>query len=179
MTVNNIKENLDQLIAAIDDDRSNNRSISIDDLLFDLCTISSQLEELTPTVPRFVADWYEEHKNDLDYRIWNEINDFENKCKTSRVANWINENNDAIQTLIDMRQFGYKVEEVEERYLVKMKGVEEHESYLCYNAGGKWLFGKKHNLDRSRTHHTRRELESAGFSGVFDSPLFEVLEVEE
>lgn len=119
------------------------------------------------------------YKHDLDYRIWNEINDFENKCKTSRVANWINENNDAIQTLIDMRQFGYKVEEVEERYLVKMKGVEENKSYLCYNANGNWLFGKKHNLDRSRTHHTRRELESAGFGNVFKSPLFEVLEVEE
>lgn len=179
MTVNNIKENLDQLIAAIDDDRSNNRSISIDNLLFDLCMISSQLEELAPTAPRFVASWYEEHKDDLDYQIWYEIDDFDNNYKTSRVANWINETNGAIQTLINMHQFGYKVEEVEERYLVKMKGVEENKSYLCYNANGNWLFGKKYNLDRSRTHHTRRELESAGFGNVFDSPLFEVLEVEE
>lgn len=118
-------------------------------------------------------------KNDLDYQIWYEINDFDNNRETSRVSNWINETNDAIQTLINMHQFGYKVEEVEERYLVKMKGVEENKNYLCYNANGNWLFGKKYDLDRSRTHHTRRELESAGFGNVFDSPLFEVLEVEE
>ena len=158
MTVSNIKENLDRLIASIESKHSNNREISIENLLFDLCTISSQIEELAPTVPRFVAEWYEEHKNDLDYQIWYEINDFDNNHETSRVSNWINETNDAIQTLINMHQFGYKVEEVEERYLVKMKGVEENKSYLCYNANGNWLFGKKYDLDRSRTHHTRREL---------------------
>ena len=59
MTVNNIKENLDRLIAAIEDKHSNHKEFSIEDLLFDLCTISSQLEELAPTVPRFVANWYE------------------------------------------------------------------------------------------------------------------------
>lgn len=179
MTVNDIKENLDQLIASIDAKHPNSKDISIQSLLFDLCTISSQLEELAPIVPRFVADWYEEHKNDLDYGIWDEIFSFETSHKMSRVANWINESNDAIQILINMHQFGYKVEEVEERYLVKMKGVEENKSYLCYNKNGNWLFGKKHNLDQSRTHHTRKELESAGFSEVFDSPLFEVTEVEQ
>lgn len=178
MTVSNIKENLDRLIAAIEDKHSNHKEVSIEDLLFDLCTISSQLEELAPTVPRFVADWYEKYKDDLDYRIWNEINNFENKYKTSRVADWINETNDAIQTLINMHQFGYKVEEAEERYLVKMKGISETDCYLRSGRNkGLWWFGCKAN-DRS-AHHTRRELESAGFSNVFDSPLFEVTEVEE
>ena len=178
MTVNNIKENLDQLIAAIDNDRSNNRSISIESLLFDLCMISSQLKELTPIVPRFVADWYEKSKNDLEYRIWNEINDFENRCKTSRVANWINETNGAIQTLINMRQFGYKVEEAEERCLVKMKGLSEKDCYLRLGCNtGLWWFGCK--VDDGSAYHTRKELESAGFGDVFDSPLFEVTEVEQ
>lgn len=178
MTVNNIKENLDQLIAAIDDDRSNNRSISIENLLFDLCTISSQLEELTPTVPRFVADWYETNKDDIDFGIWDEISNFEDVRKKSRVANWINETNDVIQILINMHQFGYKVEEVEERYLVKMKGISEKDCYLRLGRNtGLWWFGCK--VDDGSAHHTRRELEYAGFSEVFDSPLFEVLEVEQ
>ena len=177
MTVNNIKENLDRLIAVIESKHSNNREVSIENLLFDLCTISSQIEELAPIVPRFVADWYEEHKNDLDYQIWYEIDGFDNNYETSRVSNWINETNDAIQTLINMHQFGYKVEEVEERYLVKMKGLSEKDCYLRLGCNtGLWWFGRK--VDDGSAYHTRKELESAGFGDVFDSPLFEVTEVE-
>lgn len=177
MTVNNIKENLDRLIAVIESKHSNNREVSIENLLFDLCTISSQIEELAPIVPRFIADWYEEHKNDLDYQIWYEIDGFDNNYETSRVSNWINETNDAIQTLINMHQFGYKVEEVEERYLVKMKGLSEKDCYLRLGCNtGLWWFGCK--VDDGSAYHTRKELESAGFGDVFDSPLFEVTEVE-
>lgn len=77
---------------------------------------------------------------------------------------------------------GYTVEK-EKQYLVKMKGVEGHNSYLKYNKNLKhWYFGSlfiyNNDVD-TRTYHTRKELEEAGFGGVFDSPLFEVEEVTE
>ena len=76
--------------------------------------------------------------------------------------------------------FGYDVER-EKRYVVKMKGIEGHNSYLKYNKNQKhWYFGSLfiyvNDVD-TRTYHTRKELEDAGFGEVFDSPLFEVEEV--
>ena len=72
---------------------------------------------------------------------------------------------------------GYTVEK-EKRYLVKMKGIEKEKCYLNYNFGGVWLFYNQENFYGYRAHHTRKELEEAGFSEVFNSPLFETVEVE-
>ena len=72
---------------------------------------------------------------------------------------------------------GYTVEK-EKRYLVKMKGIEKEKCYLNYNFGGVWLFYNQENFYGYRAHHTRKELEEAGFGEIFNSPLFEVVEVE-
>ena len=72
---------------------------------------------------------------------------------------------------------GYEVEK-EKRYLVKMKGLVQKNSYLNFNLGGVWLFYNEDNFDGYRAHHTRKELEDAGFGEIFNSPLFEVVEVE-
>ena len=63
-----------------------------------------------------------------------------------------------------------------------MKGIEYHNSYLKYNKNLKhWYFGSlfiyNNDVD-TKTYHTRKELEEAGFGDVFDSPLFEVEEVK-
>ena len=65
----------------------------------------------------------------------------------------------------------YEVEE-EKRYTVVMK---ETKQPLYYNAGDKKLF---FSLGDLATNFTRKQLEEAGFGEVFNSPLFEVLEVE-
>ena len=76
---------------------------------------------------------------------------------------------------------GYEVEKWK-RYLVKMKGIEGHNSYLKYNKNLKhWYFGSlfiyNNDVD-TRTYHTSKELEEAGFGEAFNSPLFEVEEVK-
>lgn len=69
-----------------------------------------QLDEpQKPVVEQFVADWYEEKKNNLDYNIWNYVYEWENQ-EEDEFRNWFNHSNKAFQTLVNMHQFGYEVE---------------------------------------------------------------------
>ena len=72
--------------------------------------------------------------------------------------------------------FGYEVEK-EKRYLVKIKG-EIEEKFLVYGLGIKRYFFTRVYDSSKRNEHTRKQLEEAGFGEVFNSPLFEVEEVE-
>ena len=73
---------------------------------------------------------------------------------------------------------GYTVEK-EKRYLVKIIGITNYNSYLNYHKGeNKWTIESCVETDVISTKHTRKELEEAGFGEVFNSPLFEVEEVE-
>ena len=58
-----------------------------------------------PIVPQFVADWYEENKENLDESIWDDApwNDFKRWMSHSY-------DNKAIVTLVNMHQFGYEIE---------------------------------------------------------------------
>lgn len=74
---------------------------------------------------------------------------------------------------------GFEVEK-EKRYRVKAKGVYHHSSVLKLDSiTGRWFFGSEKYMCGSLEKHTRKELEDAGFGEVFNSPLFEVEEVEE
>lgn len=73
---------------------------------------------------------------------------------------------------------GYDVEE-EKRYVVKVKGIcGNHETLNREKHSNKWLFSDREENSLYGTHHTRKELEDAGFGEVFNSPVFEVVEVE-
>ena len=137
-----------------------------------------QLDEpQKPVVPQFVADWYEEHKDNLEFNIFDYVYRF-NQNAGFDFKDWFDDfNTKPIQTLVNMHQFGYEVEK-EKRYLVKLKGIEKEKCYLNYNFGGVWLFYNQENFYGYRAHHTRKEIEDAGFGEVFNSPLFEVEEVE-
>lgn len=41
--------------------------VYVEELLEDLHKLK---DTYTPEVPQFVADWYEEHKDNLEYNIW-------------------------------------------------------------------------------------------------------------
>lgn len=70
--------------------------------------------------------------------------------------------------------------EKEKRYLVRIIGITNYNSYLNYHKGeDKWTIESRVEIDAIRTEHTRKELEDAGFGEVFNSTLFEVEEVEE
>lgn len=138
------------------------------------------IEREKPVVKQFVADWYEEHKDDFEYEVWDWISSKDEPEKIhSEFAFWVNDvENNPIQTLVNMHQFGYDVEK-EKRYLVKMKGVDSRTKYLYYGMGSKtWLFKPELIDGLFRKGHTRKELEEAGFGEVFNSQLFEVEEAE-
>lgn len=136
-----------------------------------------QLNEPQKTVvPQFVADYIKYAiENDWDFQdLFKCIEDEEDE----ELLRWVyHERNQ--ETLAAAWINGYEVEE-EKRYLVKMKGVSEYSSYLNYDSiDDKWYLTDDENGPAVSTHHTRKQLEEAGFGEVFNSPLFEIEEVEE
>lgn len=129
-----------------------------------------QLDEpQKPVVPQFVADFISEQKKQghtLSYSIDASMSD--------RVAEWYWGNSELFaRAWLD----GY---EKEKRYLVRIIGITNYNSYLNYHKEeDKWTIESRVEIVSIRTEHTRKELEDAGFGEVFNSPLFEVEEVEE
>lgn len=133
-----------------------------------------------PVVPECVAKWYEEHKERFDFYLSEFLCDWygEDHNDNSPFSVWFGENWDAIQTLIDMHRHGYTVEK-EPRYTVRLKGLTSKRSYLNYLIeDDRWYLNDEISSVAARTHHTRKELEDAGFGEVFDNPMFEIEEVE-
>lgn len=125
-----------------------------------------------PVVPQFVADWIEKCKSEkkrlheaLIYTPFG-VNSWVSKPKNQNIfaRAWLD---------------GYRIEE-EKRYLVKIIGTSPKSSFLKYDELEKtWYIGLKHNKEDIRAHHTRKELEEAGFEWVFDCEGIEIEEVEE
>lgn len=142
-----------------------------------------QLDEPQKTVvPQFVADWYEANKDDFEialFRCIDHIPSVYDEGDLNEFEEWIIDGETKpFQTLVNMHQFGYDVKK-EKRYLVKVKGVESCFECLYYGMGSNtWSFRMKNESGYFRRNHTRKELEDAGFGEVFNSPLFEVEEVE-
>ena len=124
-------------------------------------------------VPQFVADWYEKHKDDLEYDIWEYILHW-GKQQKSEFYEWMNHaNNKPFQTLVNMHQFGYEVEK-EKRYIVSLKNGQP---LVKTPLGGNFYFNQ--NITAENCKATRKELEKAGFGWVFDCEGVEVEEVED
>ena len=123
-----------------------------------------QLDEpQKPVVPQFVADFISEQKKQghtLSYSIDASMSD--------RVAEWHWGNSELFaRAWLD----GYEIEK-ERRYTVVMKGTKQP---LFYNNLHERLF---FSLGELATRFTRKQIEDAGLGEVFNSPLFEVEEVE-
>lgn len=126
-------------------------------------------------VPQFVADWYEANKDDFETNLFRAVDlipsDYE-EGDLSEFEEWLVDNHtEPFQTLVNMHQFGYVVKK-ERRYTVKMRTTKQP---LFYNSLEKRLF---FSLGELATQFTFKQLEEAGFGEVFNSPLFEVEEVE-
>lgn len=144
--------------------------VTINEVLEDLKQLDEPKEKVT--LPRPVANWIScvrGRNKTLHFALENapeEVNLWfceDEKNRQNIFANaWVN---------------GYHIEK-EKRYLVKAKGVYLN-SCLIFDKGNKnWFFSSIYELDHQRGHHTRKELEEAGFEEVFNSPLFEVEEVD-
>lgn len=129
-------------------------------------------------IPQFVADWIEVCKEHLTTSLYTAMN-----------PNFMKENNQSFDFILWIKMTsnqelfarawldGYEIEE-EKRYLVRMKSIREDcETLNCDKISNKWNFSSEKETTLFRTKHTRKELEDAGFTEVFNSPLFEVEEV--
>jgi hypothetical protein len=142
-----------------------------------------QLDEpKKPVVPQFVADWYEENKDDFEgnlFRCINTISSMYEDEELNDFENWVIEaHTEPFQTLVNMHQFGYTVE-IEKRYYVRFKFIEDSYSYLTLikhlNA---WTLTNIKLDKKFRSEHTKKQLEGAGFGWVFDCPGIEIEEAE-
>ena len=125
-------------------------------------------------IPQFVADWITHSKN-IGRSLFGAMSILEENTEIKKWMQWA----DNQETFALAWILGYEVEK-EKRYLVKVKGVcGNHETLNCEKHSKKWLFSDREENSLYKTKHTRKELEDAGFSEVFNSPLFEVEEVEE
>lgn len=130
-------------------------------------------------VPQFVADWYEEHKDDFEFNVWDYVYMFDTKWE-SDFKKWINSSKTKpFQTLVNMHQFGYTVER-EKRYYVRFKNMESNDfNYLNFiKFQHAWVLSSIKLDKKFRTEHTKKQLEEAGFGWVFDCPGVEIEEVE-
>ena len=136
-----------------------------------------------PVVPQFVADWYEENKDDFETNLFQLIESLEiAPCEEDDPIDFINwlidKDTKPFQTLVNMHQFGYEVEK-EKRYLVKVKNMSTRQRVLNRNKKSKdFIFANQEENTLYATKFTRKELEEAGFGWVFDCPGIEIEEVE-
>ena len=139
------------------------------------------LDEPKPVkVPPSVAVWYEINKDNLDKNIaYLCLNNWGEFINDKTLFNWMSNTDNFIQILVNMHQFGYEIEK-EKRYLVKFKGF--NSSYIIlkhHHYDNTWFLGGEQEYEFYRLHHTRKQLEEAGFGWVFDCPGIEIEEVEE
>lgn len=133
------------------------------------------IEREKVTVPQFVADYIKDAK----YYEWDLDDVFDHiaeESEESEIYKWF-------YTLGNVDVFarawldGYTVDK-EKRYLVKMKNLRALFCYLAYIPDeGYWTLMASGG-ESIVIKHTRKQLEEAGFGEVFNSPLFEVEEVE-
>lgn len=129
-----------------------------------------------PVVPQYVADWYEENKEDYDYELWDYFTSF-NDQEDNDFKKWIRkEGTEPIITLVNMHQFGYEVEE-KTKYRVRVKAITDGMNFLKRDKDeNAWYFGDYSVI--GVLSHTRKELENANFGWVFDCEGIEIKEVE-
>lgn len=130
-------------------------------------------------VPPFVSVWYRINKDNLYKNIAYLCANWVKSTTDDTLFNWISETDNFIQILVNMHQFGYEVEK-EKRYVVKVKGIcGNHETLNREKHSNNWLFSDREENSLYGTHHTRKELEDAGFGWVFDCPGIKIEEVKD
>lgn len=136
-----------------------------------------------PVVPQFVADWYEENKDDFENALFRSIDLMPStyeEGELSEFEEWlVDEHTKPFQILVNMHQFGYEIEK-EKRYKVVMPNISSTGGVLTrIKHDDSWIWIDTLGTIIEGQTHTRTELEEAGFGWVFDCPGVEVEEVEE
>lgn len=62
-------------------------------------------------VPQCVVDWYEEHRDDIDFNIWNLLTEWDTQDRSSDFIQWFASESNQITTLIDTNHVWYIIGE--------------------------------------------------------------------
>ena len=146
--------------------------IQLNQILEDL----KQLDEPQKvTIPQSVGDYIERAKeSDWDLQ---DLFEFVGDQECGEIQKWFYDECNQ-ETLALAWINGYTVAK-EKRYLVKMKGINTNFNFLnLHRNENYWTFSNKDENTLYQTHHTRKELEEAGFGWVFDCEGIEIEEVE-
>lgn len=148
--------------------------VCIPDILEDL----KQLDKPQKVkIPEFVAEWIE-YAQASDWDLEDVFQSIANELDTSEISVWFYSKSENMDTLASAWLYGYEIEK--KRYLVKIIGITDYNSYLNYHKEeNKWTIESSMDTNTVRTKHTRKELEKSGFGWVFNCPGIEVKEVEE
>ena len=135
-----------------------------------LAMIAELYEPEKPVVPQFVADWYEEHKDNFEYSV--QCLCVQGCGPARQIGIWFdNDDNKPIVTLVKMNLFGYEVEK-EKLYLASFRDTNQ---YLGWNEKlGEWFMSC--SPFTSGVEQTQKTWEDVG---IWNNPAFEIKEVEE
>ena len=126
-------------------------------------------------IPQFVAEIIEYYKGQ-NATLYDALRE---KNFNKQYSEWLLNEQNAYDKVARAWVDGYEVEK-EKQYLVKIKGIDPDFDILKYNLGARnWFTGSRHEYSSFRLHHTRKELEDAGFGWVFSCKGVEVEEVDE
>lgn len=125
-----------------------------------------------PVVPQYVADWYEDNKDDLEWSLYDFCVEFHKRKLPDDLHEWFaNIKNKPIVTLVKMKLFGYEVEK-EKLYLASFRDTDQ---YLGWNEKlGEWFMSC--SPFTSGVEQTQETWEGVG---IWNNPAFEIKEVEE
>lgn len=149
--------------------------VTVEEVLDDLQELESLYKP--EVVPQYVADWYEEYKDNLEYNIWDWMKyNLEPKKRENVIfSQWLGKTaNNPIETLVKMKLYGYKVKE-ENKYNVKV--VETKQILYKSDEGAKFV-DVYLTTQHKKYEFTKEELTNYGMSYVFNNKGFKVEEVE-
>ncbi|HGD1917917.1 TPA: DUF1642 domain-containing protein [Streptococcus agalactiae] len=79
-----------------------------------------QIDQPQPEVPRFVADWYEKHKDSLECDLYlYHMSIYDEEVEKDDFYYWMQTSKNPVYTLINMHQFGYTIQK-EKLYTVEI-----------------------------------------------------------
>lgn len=135
----------------------NSKEHITNDTLIEKYTKESKIKSKVPVVPQFVADWYEDNKDDLEYSIWEYIRDWDVQDSESDFYDFMDyKDNHAIETLIKMRN-GYEVEK-EQLYYVKL--IDQATGYLNVRSDGCKSLNNSVQNDIFKTQFTEADIKA-------------------
>ena len=141
-------------------------------------TIKQIDEPKKAVIPQFVADWYEDNKDEFEYNLYRLCIDFYGRKLHEDLHEWFdNDKNKPIEVLVLMNKFGYEVEK-EKLYTVKFSNEDFGKTYIgiIKTANKIGISTVPINDECSKCYFTKSELEEFKF---WNNPAFEIKEVTE